>query len=99
MSAEEQAKKWQEIIQKAWTDEAFKQKLLANANEALEEEGIEVPAGIEVRVVEDTPEVRHVVLPPPSLDEGALDDDQLDAVSGGANSGRTHSDGYICIVT
>ena len=64
MNSAEQAKKIQKIIAKAWADEAFKQRLLANPSEILREEGIEAPNDVEIRVVESTANLHYFVLPP-----------------------------------
>jgi hypothetical protein len=46
----------------------------------MKEAGLEVPAGVEFKVVENTDKVSYILLPP-KPDE--LADEQLDAVSGG----------------
>ena len=69
------------IIAKAWRDPAFKAELIANPAAALKAEGIDVPAGMAVTVVEDTGKHFHLVLPPAPTDE--LSDEALDAVAGG----------------
>ncbi len=58
------ANPYDEIVAKAWADDWFKKRFLADPESIFREHGIEVPAGIHVRVVEDTPTERHVVLPP-----------------------------------
>ena len=70
-----------EIIAKAWRDPAFKAELIANPAAALKAEGIYVPAGMTVTVVENTDKQFHLVLPPVPTDE--LSDEALDAVAGG----------------
>jgi len=70
-----QARLWSQIIAHAWSDEDFKQRLLDEPRSVLAEHGIEVPDGVDIRVVEDAAEVRHFVLPPPPDDE--LSDEQL----------------------
>lgn len=75
MDGEEQAKKMQKVIAKAWADEAFRQKLLADPSATLKEEGLETPPGVEVRVLESTDEVYYFVLPPKPSD---VDLDDLD---------------------
>jgi len=69
------------IIAKAWRDPAFKTALIANPAAALKAEGIDVPAGMAVTVVENTDKQFHLVLPPVPSDE--LSDETLDAVAGG----------------
>lgn len=84
--AEEQAKKMEQLIAKTWADEVFKRRLLSNPVAVLKEEGVEVPEGIKVVVVEDTSTVMHLVLPPkPSEDE--LSEEDLSQAAGGHCSG------------
>ena len=52
------------IISKAWSDQNFKQRLLADTNATLKAEGVNVPPGFQVRAVEDTDHVFHLVIPP-----------------------------------
>jgi hypothetical protein len=73
------------IIAKAWRDPAFKAELIANPAAALKAEGIDVPAGMTVTVVENTDKQFHLVLPPVPTD--ALSDEALDAVAGGYGVG------------
>lgn len=82
MDREEHAKRIQKIIAKAWADEAFKQKLIAQPSETLREEGLDVPPEVVVHVVESTDKVFYLVLPPPpNSDE--ISDVTLEQVSGG----------------
>jgi len=54
-----------QLIKKAWGDEAFKAKLVSDPKSAIKEAfGIEVPAGIEVKVVEETPSLYYLTIPP-----------------------------------
>ena len=69
------------IIAKAWRDPAFKAELIANPAAALKAEGIDVPAGMAVTVLQNTDKQFHLVLPPVPSDE--LSDEALDVVSGG----------------
>ena len=77
---QEQARKWGQVVARAWRDEAVKQRLLSDPAGVLREEGIEVPAGQQVRLVENTDQVMHLVLPQQPRD---LSDEQLDQVAGG----------------
>jgi hypothetical protein len=71
------------IIAKAWRDPAFKAELIANPAAALKAEGIDVPAGMTVTVVENTDKQFHLVLPP--VPAGELSEEALDAVAGGVD--------------
>jgi hypothetical protein len=87
MTQEERMKKIAKIIAKAWADEGFKKRLLSGQAQVFKEEGVEIPPGVEVRVVEDTATVYHLVLPmKPTSNE--LSEEQLDQVSGGAREGE-----------
>jgi nitrile hydratase alpha subunit len=81
MNQEQQGKKMGEIIAKCWADEGFKQRLLADANAALKAEGVEVPAGVNIKVVENSDKVINFVLP--AKPRGELSDEELGAVAGG----------------
>jgi len=77
------------VIAKAWADPAFKSKLLKEPNSALKSLGIDVPAGIAIRIHEDTPAERHYVLPLPK--NAGLSDSQLESVAGGTlTTSRLH---------
>jgi len=83
---EEQGKQYGQLIAKAWTDEAFKARLKADPKAAMKEVGMDVPAGVEIEVVESTQEKAYLVIPPQPV--GELSDEDLDKVAGGhAKSG------------
>jgi len=70
------------IIAKAWADEAFKARLIADPVATLRPEGVVVPEGVTVSVLEDSPTHRHLVLPAPAA-EGEISYEALDRVVGG----------------
>lgn len=80
-------KQWGLIVARAWADETFKNRLLDNPYVVLREYGIEIAQGTQVRVLEDSDEVRHFVLPPNPI--GELTEEELspsvgaDSFSGG----------------
>jgi nitrile hydratase subunit alpha len=49
------------VVARAWSDPAFKQRLLADGTKACEELGLDVPA-LRLVVVENTPEVHNVIV-------------------------------------
>jgi hypothetical protein len=51
------------VIARAWKEPAFKQLLISDPHAAWAEEGVTLPAGLRVRVLEDTETVVHFVLP------------------------------------
>jgi hypothetical protein len=70
------------IVARAWSDPAFKENLLAEPAAVLAAAGVAVPADLTVKLVEDTDQLVHLVLPaPPAEDE--LSDEALDNVAGG----------------
>lgn len=73
-----------DVVKKALTDAAFKAELLKNPNAAVEKAaGVKVPAGMTVKVLEDTASVVHLVLPP-AASKGRLSEKDLSGVAGGA---------------
>ena len=95
---QEFTKQYGQVVAKAWADDEFKQQLLADPAAILQAEGIPVPAGVEVRAVENTDKVVYLTLPPkPSED---LSDEQLDQISGGMSTagsmGSASTAGSIC---
>ena len=77
------------IIAKAWRDPAFKAALIANPAAALKAEGIDMPAGMAVTVLENTEKHFNLVLP--LVPSGELSDEALDGVSGGGAYKRTQA--------
>lgn len=81
---DERAKAYGRIVAKAWSNEAFKQRLLADPAAVLRAEGITVPAGSELRIFENTDKVINLTLPAkPAVSE--LSDEQLQSVAGGSS--------------
>lgn len=78
----------QRIVLRCWTDAEFKTRLLADPVAVLQAEGLSVPSGRQLRVVEDTPQCVHWVLPARPVD---LSDDELDQVAGGKTFSISHN--------
>jgi Nitrile hydratase, alpha chain len=96
-----------QLIEKAWKEDAFRQALRSDPKGAVERAlGAKLPAGVQVKVVEETADTFYLVLPA-KLDRapaGQLTDQQLGAIAGGGwteigngcNSGGITCDGNTC---
>jgi hypothetical protein len=74
------------LIERSLQDDAFRQRLLEDPRAAVEEElGIQLPAEVQIRVVEETADTIYLALPnaSPAGEGGELSDRELDAVAGG----------------
>lgn len=75
------------VVSRATVDPEFRKQLLANPRAAIQREaGVELPAGIEINVVEELEKGLYVVLPPDAgaaTPGAALSDQELEAVVGG----------------
>ena|SRR5579872_905458 len=56
-------KLWGALVAKAWADDNLKARLIDDPATVLREHGMDVPYDLELRVVEDTDQVRYLVLP------------------------------------
>jgi hypothetical protein len=68
MTAQQTTKEWGRIVARAWADDQFKDRLLAEPAAVMREHGLEVPTGTQVKVVEDAAlatdtDICHFVLP------------------------------------
>jgi hypothetical protein len=54
---------WQQLVARAWAEPALKAKLMADPEGMLKSEGLNVPAGITFKVVENTDKVVNLVMP------------------------------------
>jgi len=70
-------------IARAWTDADYRAKLLSDTHAALAESGVAVPAGTTVKVMENTAETQHLVVPVAPDDAGEISMNELEKVAGG----------------
>lgn len=69
-------------LSRCWSDAGYKAKLLADPAGVFKAEGLPMPEGVELRVLEDTDQTVHLVIP---VRPQALPEEALDAVAGGGN--------------
>jgi hypothetical protein len=68
------------LIAKAWTDPAYKERLMKDPGKVAKAEGIKVPKGAKVILHENTKKEVHLVLP--RRPDTALDEDSLNQRAG-----------------
>jgi hypothetical protein len=70
----------QKIINRCAEDEEFRNRLMADPNAVLSAEGVVVPDGVTVEVLQDTDRLKNLIAP-----QGVLSDDDLCSVAGGSD--------------
>jgi len=75
------SKKMAKVIAKAWTDPAYKKRLIKEPAKVLKEEGIKTPKGAKIHVHENSPKALHLVLP--QRPDSALAQDAVHENAGG----------------
>lgn len=84
------------VVSSCLKDPALKAKLLANPAAVLTEHGVKIPAGMTVKVHENSASVFHLVLPNTASAAGNLSDDELAAAAGGWNPYVTETSSTCC---
>jgi Nitrile hydratase, alpha chain len=76
------------------TDDALREAIKADPRGVLRREGVDIPDGMQVKVVESTPDTLYIALPRKAegKTEGELSDAELEGVAGGTASDITSSD-------
>jgi hypothetical protein len=84
----EDQRKWTQLVKRAWSDPTLKQQLLNDPAPLLREHGIAIPAGADVRVVQDRDTVACIVDSVKSADDvPELTANDLSGVIGGRAGG------------
>jgi hypothetical protein len=78
----EVAKKWLQLVAQARADKTLKQRLMDTPVVVLQEHGMKVRPGLDIRVVENTDKVAYLKLPA----EAELTNSELDGIVGGTMS-------------
>jgi len=81
-SSEEFNKIWAKIVAKAWSDPAFKARLLKDPAAVLDEHGYKVTSGMEFHIDENTESSIHLTLP--RKPQGELSKVELERLAVGA---------------
>ncbi len=76
-----------QVIARAWSDPDFKAKLLNDPKAAVASYGIDLPAGLNLKIVENTANTFHMVLPATPSQAGDLSDADLQNLAGGKKGG------------
>ncbi len=77
----------EKAIARAWTDADYKAKFLSDPHAALADAGVETPEGTTIKVMENTADTLHVVLPVAPTETGSVSMEDLEKVAGGAWTG------------
>ena len=83
----EWGQKWGQIVSQASTDAAFKKRLMSDPKAILKEHGLELPSGVDVKIVENTDKLFHLTLPPPASAQ-ELSEADMAAIAGGMAAGK-----------
>ncbi|MEM1360808.1 MAG: NHLP leader peptide family RiPP precursor [Pseudomonadota bacterium] len=71
------------VIAHAWSDPDFKAKLLSDPEAALTENGYTTPENKTLKVIEDSDDTVHFVLPKAPSELGQISMDELEKLAGG----------------
>ena len=77
-----------------WKDEALKQRFMSDPKAVLAEYDMDVPDGMDVKVVENADNCVHITMPAAPPGHGDLSDEELSSAAGGCcgdRSGQTQS--------
>ena len=66
-----------------WKDEALKARFMTDPKAVMAEHGIDVPANMNVNVVENSDNTVHITMPKAPAGDGELSDEELSNVAGG----------------
>ena len=79
----EQRNQLAELFAACWKDDALKQRLMSDPKQALAEYGMDVPDGMDVKVLENSDNTVHITLPMAPDGHHDLSDDEITAAAGG----------------
>ncbi|MDX2081907.1 MAG: NHLP leader peptide family RiPP precursor [Terrimicrobiaceae bacterium] len=74
------------LVERCLLEDSFRVRLLSNPKETLRGLGLDVSDTIDVRVLEESPKCFYIVLPRVLNESPALDDQEMDSLSGGTST-------------
>ncbi len=89
MNDDQSARSAADLYARALTDADFKAQLMADAPSVLRAEGVDVPEGMNITVLENSASTFYIVLPDPE----SVSDEVLAAASGGSSASTAGSAG------
>ncbi len=72
-----------QLFAACWKDEALKARFMSDPKSVLKDYGLEVPDGMDVKVVENADDCVHITLTAAPAGSGDLSDDELSNAAGG----------------
>ncbi len=75
-------RRYGQVVARAWSDGDYKARFIADPTTVMGEAGIEFPGRVQVKAVENTPHLLHLILPPSDVSE-----EDLAQVAGGLTMG------------
>ena len=82
----EQKNKIAALFAACWKDEALKARFMSDPKAVLAEHGMEVPDGMDVKVVENADNCVHITMPAPPSSSVAISDEEVSNAAGGTCS-------------
>ena len=79
----EQKNQLASLFAACWKDEALKARFMSDPKAVMKEHGLDVPANIDVKVVENADDCVHITMPAPPAGHTDLSDDELSNAAGG----------------
>ena len=72
-----------QLFAACWKDEALKARFMSDPKSVLKDYGLEVPDGMDVKVLENADDCVHITLPAAPAESMDLSDDELSNAAGG----------------
>ena len=95
----EQKNQLASLFAACWKDEALKARFMADPKAVLAEYGMDVPDGMDVKVVENADNCVHITMPAPPTGSMELSDEELSNAAGGAICQSLSESSWIYLLT